>query len=334
MSSQAQDQPADLTAIRLMEGGRYYKGALRAAVLKRDNHTCQLCGKKASDGNTLEVDHVLEFEDGGKTTYDNGMTVCQECNKGKSELKRHSDNHITTNHFSKLVGCHRNKVADAIQNGIIDIDDGGKIDKDTELTKWKAHFGDKKTDNHEELISTATELYRIPTELLQKYMYSFGRPSDYDPEMCTDLILIMAEGRSFTNAATLMGISHVTAYDWIQEFIDGEPNPRYKSDFSKAAKIGNALSELWWDEIGRCNLNNQKFNNTLYMMFRQNKHGWTRRLDGKIETTNHTIDEKRTIIEHTMNIQGEDSIAEIARILVESGAFKPAVERTVDATAH
>ena len=191
----------------------------------------------------------------------------------------------------------------------------------------KAVIKKKKPDaKYKELMSTARQL-SIPIEILQKHVYNFGRPTDYQPEMCSQLIVIMATGRSFSNAATIIGISHVIAYDWIKETdSEGNPNPRFKPDFFKSYKIGQELSELWWDEKGKVNLDNKDFNNTLYMMFRQNKHGWTRRLEGKmeVEKTEKFIQENRTVHEHIIRIQGEDELAEIARILEESGALESA----------
>ena len=70
-----EDESEDLSIsqIKQIEGGRFFKGALRQAILKRDGYRCVLCGKSPADGVRLEIDHIIEFEDGGKTTYDNGQ---------------------------------------------------------------------------------------------------------------------------------------------------------------------------------------------------------------------------------------------------------------------
>lgn len=57
--------------------------SLRYQVLKRDNFTCQKCGRKAPEVK-LEVDHILPWSCGGPTVLDNLQTLCEECNKGKS----------------------------------------------------------------------------------------------------------------------------------------------------------------------------------------------------------------------------------------------------------
>jgi len=57
--------------------------SLRFAVLARDNYTCQYCGKRAPNV-TIEVDHMVSWKDGGKTSIDNLVTSCRDCNRGKS----------------------------------------------------------------------------------------------------------------------------------------------------------------------------------------------------------------------------------------------------------
>lgn len=53
----------------------------RFSVLKRDNFTCQYCGKA---GGRLEVDHVKPICQGGSDEMDNLKTACFECNRGKT----------------------------------------------------------------------------------------------------------------------------------------------------------------------------------------------------------------------------------------------------------
>lgn len=51
-------------------------------VFKRDNYTCQYCGKV---GGILEVDHIIPFSKGGNETIDNLTTSCRECNRKKRD---------------------------------------------------------------------------------------------------------------------------------------------------------------------------------------------------------------------------------------------------------
>ena len=55
---------------------------LRFSVFKRDNFTCQYCGKTPPDV-VLEADHVICVKDGGKDDKMNLITACFACNRGK-----------------------------------------------------------------------------------------------------------------------------------------------------------------------------------------------------------------------------------------------------------
>jgi len=55
----------------------------RFKILKRDDFTCQYCGKKAPDVE-LEVDHVIPVSKGGKDKPSNLKTVCIRCNREKN----------------------------------------------------------------------------------------------------------------------------------------------------------------------------------------------------------------------------------------------------------
>ena len=59
--------------------------SLRYDVLCRDNFRCVLCGSEASDGVKLEVDHIFPVSKGGKTEMSNLRTLCDRCNRGKSD---------------------------------------------------------------------------------------------------------------------------------------------------------------------------------------------------------------------------------------------------------
>lgn len=55
---------------------------LRFETMKRDNFTCQYCGRTPPDA-VLEVDHREPKAKGGKDTLENLVTSCFECNRGK-----------------------------------------------------------------------------------------------------------------------------------------------------------------------------------------------------------------------------------------------------------
>lgn len=55
---------------------------IRFEVFKRDQFTCQYCGKKAPDV-ILHVDHIQPVSKGGTNDLLNLITSCQDCNLGK-----------------------------------------------------------------------------------------------------------------------------------------------------------------------------------------------------------------------------------------------------------
>ncbi len=57
---------------------------IRYNVLKRDNYTCKICGATSRDGVKLHVDHIIPVSRGGKTVMSNLQTLCDRCNRGKS----------------------------------------------------------------------------------------------------------------------------------------------------------------------------------------------------------------------------------------------------------
>ena len=56
-----------------------YQSNIRAQVLERDNHTCQLCFKKGET--RLHIHHILKRKEGGSGCLDNLITVCPSCHK-------------------------------------------------------------------------------------------------------------------------------------------------------------------------------------------------------------------------------------------------------------
>lgn len=58
--------------------------SLRYDVLKRDKFKCQICGRTSKDNVKLEVDHIIPVSKGGKTEISNLQTLCERCNRGKS----------------------------------------------------------------------------------------------------------------------------------------------------------------------------------------------------------------------------------------------------------
>lgn len=55
----------------------------RFAIMQRDGFRCQICGRSAQHGATLEIDHKIPCKRGGSNTDDNLWTLCFKCNRGK-----------------------------------------------------------------------------------------------------------------------------------------------------------------------------------------------------------------------------------------------------------
>ena len=56
--------------------------------MQRDDFKCCICGASPAKNSSVELvlDHVVPWDKGGETTYDNLQTLCKECNLGKSDL--------------------------------------------------------------------------------------------------------------------------------------------------------------------------------------------------------------------------------------------------------
>ncbi len=82
-----------------MYASRSFPSRLRLIIFERDKYRCRICLRDKETlrrlGRHLEVDHILPFIDGGKTTYGNGMTVCNECNIAKHHAKEYLSGSIS-----------------------------------------------------------------------------------------------------------------------------------------------------------------------------------------------------------------------------------------------
>lgn len=57
--------------------------SVRYRIMMRDGFRCCVCGRSASSGVELEVDHVVAISNGGNSDDDNLQTLCRDCNRGK-----------------------------------------------------------------------------------------------------------------------------------------------------------------------------------------------------------------------------------------------------------
>lgn len=59
---------------------------VRYEIFQKFNNRCAICGRSASDGAVLHVDHILAIANGGTSDVDNLQVLCEDCNIGKGAL--------------------------------------------------------------------------------------------------------------------------------------------------------------------------------------------------------------------------------------------------------
>ena len=63
--------------------GRHLPTKLKMRIARRDNYTCQVCGKNLKD-DELEFDHSIPVSLGGSSEEHNIRLICSNCNRQKS----------------------------------------------------------------------------------------------------------------------------------------------------------------------------------------------------------------------------------------------------------
>lgn len=58
---------------------------LREKIMRRDNYTCQICGKYMPDEVGLQIDHIVPISKNGKTVESNLRVLCSKCNGRKAD---------------------------------------------------------------------------------------------------------------------------------------------------------------------------------------------------------------------------------------------------------
>lgn len=64
--------------------GRYIPFKIKVRVVRRDNYTCQHCGKHLLD-NEVEFDHIIPLSKGGSSEEHNIRLMCFKCNRDKRQ---------------------------------------------------------------------------------------------------------------------------------------------------------------------------------------------------------------------------------------------------------
>lgn len=99
-----------------------------------------------------------------------------------------------------------------------------------------------------------------------------GRPSEYNPEYCAQLITHMRSGGSFEGFAGLIEVSKQTLYNWTKKH----------KEFLDAKEVGESVALLWWENIGKnCLLlgPNEKFNSVVWNRNMENRFGWSKKVE-------------------------------------------------------
>lgn len=64
--------------------GRYIPFATKVRVARRDNYTCQICGRHLRD-DEIEFDHIIPISKGGSSEEGNLRLTCRDCNRRKGQ---------------------------------------------------------------------------------------------------------------------------------------------------------------------------------------------------------------------------------------------------------
>jgi 5-methylcytosine-specific restriction endonuclease McrA len=73
--------PSVIRLLNLVKRPRHEKRLTRREVFRRDQQTCQYCGKETK---SLTLDHVVPRHRGGKHVWDNVVSACFQCNNRKA----------------------------------------------------------------------------------------------------------------------------------------------------------------------------------------------------------------------------------------------------------
>jgi len=73
-------RPSIIRLGRMIKRPRQHVRLNKRESFRRDNHTCQYCGRR---GSNLTLDHVIPRRLGGKYSWENLVTACAACNHRK-----------------------------------------------------------------------------------------------------------------------------------------------------------------------------------------------------------------------------------------------------------
>lgn len=100
--------------------------------------------------------------------------------------------------------------------------------------------------------------------MVEKVKNKGGRPSEYKESYCDFVIKEFANGASIEEICWMLKIAKETFYNWKEKY------PKFLDSINK----GVSLSEGWWKNQGRKQLENKNFNFTGWYMNMKNRFGW------------------------------------------------------------
>lgn len=115
---------------------------------------------------------------------------------------------------------------------------------------------------------TRAKMKELEEPNLEKPKYVFGRPTEYDPKFCQELVDHMSQGLSFESFAGVIGVWKQTLYNWTEKY----------SDFLDAKRVGTEKSKLWWEKTGHAGMfmggKDNPFNSTIWVFSMKNRFNW------------------------------------------------------------
>ena len=66
---------------------RTFSVTQRKELKSPQNNKCKICGIELSDDN-IDYDHIIPWEDGGKTIVANGQAICLKCHREKTRKEK------------------------------------------------------------------------------------------------------------------------------------------------------------------------------------------------------------------------------------------------------
>lgn len=68
-----------------LDAKRYFTYAQRKEMWDNNEHKCSICGDKIEFFELMDLDHIIPYNQGGKTTLENAQITCVHCNRSKQD---------------------------------------------------------------------------------------------------------------------------------------------------------------------------------------------------------------------------------------------------------